>query len=1513
MRHNTLLHLLVFVFVFVVGELAEPFLPKVHAQRTTDLLDRGLVAIPSGSATFVSWRIMGEEYYDVTYNLYRDGQAIATGLQVSNYKDASGTAKSQYQVAAVVRGVEQERCAAVTRWDKAYLEIALAPVTDRRGNDVTSHYIANDASLADVDGDGVAEILLKRLNSSDGDNLYPTGNTTEFDRLDVYRLDGTLLWYIDVGPNTISSGGVETNIVAYDWDSDGKAEVVARIGDGGIIHQADGTEKAIGQGKDATRNGCLQSANMTYQITGAEYLVYLEGATGKPYSITSYPLPRGDVNDWGDGYGHRANKFFFGAPFLDGRHPSLFLARGIYSKHHFKAFDINPTTHSLTLRWEWKSDGLDGTWFGQGYHNYGIADVDWDGRDEIVYGSMVIDDNGKGLSTTGLGHGDAQHCSDLDPYRHGQEIFACNENAQGANLRDATTSKIYYYKNIGRDCGRAMAGNFYNTFPGCQCVAVSNPLVSAVTSAALQDSWTGITQNFRIYWDGDLCEESLDGDATEGNAVIYKGGQDAAICSTSDTKLCNWTKNTPTAQGDILGDWREELILRTTDNQHLRIYSTTIPTTNRNYTLWHDHQYRQGMVWEMCGYNQPPHASYFLGALEGITQAPPPLTMTGRTEVANGGTITTTDEHLILCETGNMTVSIAEGAAPYMLTVNTPTWVQGANSNSGIKTTTYTHTLTGGALTGTMRLVKQGDGILQLNTATHTYTGPTNIWAGTLNFDGILTSSPLWLNRFAVLNSQGGEFRKGISMDYAAELHPGGPNTLGSITTDTLTLNMGARIVFDLYSHDANSDMLADCIHASALIIQKKNWSNGPTYLTPVFEFAPHPAAGETAIRPGEYCLMTVKGVEGNIENIVLEGLSGQKTELEYRNDSLLLVVYDQREATDIAWRGSENNIWDLNNTPNFVDANLQPTAFVSGDRVWFTDSASTTTVSLQDELVPDSVIIDATKAYTFTGTGYLSGDAVLAKRGSGTLTISGDNAYTGGTRISGGTIKVSQLSNKYSETGQLGAMSSDASRFVIENGATLQTTAAVEMGSPIKLVGTEGGTLNNSADFAMDSSFSGTQLTKKGNGWLKFNSANGLSRLVITAGTVEVVSGNTPASTVELQGGTLQDDCQSTSHTIYIPKGKSATWKLTNSYYTAYGNRITGEGTLTIVPVNTVSRVRITGDWSAFTGTIKHTTTSIWLPLDAATGLPNGTLNIAEGAVVTNVCKSFAIGTLTGKGSLAQPYANFQNKNAVSGSNTWKVGNNQQDFTFEGTIIDEGGTNKAIFQKVGSCKMTVKGAWTNSGAVSVTAGQLHLASTAKLGTGALTVSKGATLSGTTATGSSLTNSAATFSNGSTLLVGNIEKATTGQIDFGGKNVTFSSGSTLRLGVSRCASSRTTGGTSIQNINRLTINGTISLYIPEGHTLALGDSVLLWKDVTTVSGTPKLESQVIDAGQGLFWDITDMAQGILRVTDEVPASIGGLPSTDNDNEATYDLSGRRINANEATKGIIIRGKKKVLR
>lgn len=1427
----------------------------MQAQRMMETLDRGLVAMKTSGGVFLSWRIDGTEYYDTEYNIYRDGKLVnTTPLAVSNFTDAGGTLSSTYSVAPVVRGIEQEPCEAVDVWRQPYLSIPMQKVYSRRGTDLTSEYSLNDATAADLDGDGQMELIVKRIYNHEG--LFEVGNDSAFVHFEAYKLDGTWLWTIDCGPNMISSSHVETNINAFDWDLDGKAEIIMRATDGTIVTNAAGETYTVGDMNANYRNMISHSSNMTYATAGAEFLLYMEGASAKLYNKRAFPLPRlesGDANieaAWGDGYGHRANKFFFGAPYLDGCKPSIFLARGIYTRHRMIAYDVDPESHQLIERWRWNDPG--GAWFGQGYHNYGIADVDWDGRDEIVYGSMVIDDNGKGLSTTGLGHGDAQHCTDLDPYRKGHEIFACNENATGYNYRDATTSKLYFFNDIGRDCGRAMAGNFTDSYLGSQMVAVGSGLVSSVVDKSVAGNYSNITQNFRIYWDGDLCSESLDGNGTEGPADIHKFNQ-GVIFQASGTKMCNWTKNTPSLQADILGDWREEIIARSADNQTLRIYVSTIPSEYPIYTLLHDMQYRQAVNWQMCGYNQPPHLSYFIGKAEGYTVAPPPVMTNGRVVVDKAITKEHDNQHVLLANPEGGNVVVDEGVQPYILTVNAFSHTKGANNNNNITTDYSEYTLSGASLTGDMRLVKQGEGVLNIN-GEHTYTGVTTLWGGLTRFDGELANSPVVMKRFAQLEGSL-IMGKNLSMEYGAIIRPAGNGAIGCMAVDSLTMHFGAVAELDVYS----GEFTADTLHVKGrFIIGTTARTDAPAYKAPVFRFTQHLADGEERIAPGRYFIGTIGELQGDLDDIVIEGLDGISADLLLEGNALYLVVNEQRQPTTVYWTGNQENasIWDLSLTANFSNNGIED-VFVTGDTVVFDSTAISYDVAIAQELMPAAVRFANNKAFTLSGEAIV-GETGLTKQGDGALTIKNVNKYTGRTVLEGGNTIVSSLANKITPNGAFGAYSTNKDHIEMKNGAVLSATVAITNGTPI-LLGEGGGVISNTKDFVMENAFSGTTLTKRGGGWLKTQASGAsLARLIITAGTVQNGSG-VAAKVVELQGGAINDNV-GTNNEIHIPEGRSGTWTTANR--STYSNKITGSGKITVYCATekgsswVATRTPLQINTAEFEGTLVPQAVNASdgrFTLNSSSGLAKAVMNIPSGITVQNTGKVYTIGELTGKGSLGGG-CTFSN-GATVGANTWKVGSLGTDFTFDGAIVDNG----TKFEKVGEGIMTVTGASSFTGTAVINEGTICLnkssSKSGMLGKGTLTVNDGAVLCGT----GMLDNSTVNIKNGALLRPGVKESSVSGTLRFGDNNLTVSTGATLRIMIS----SRSLY-TKLTEIGTMRMNGVLKVEVRDEVTLNEGDEFQLWDASKSTLGAT-MELQLDTIGNGFVWDTTDLASGVLRV------------------------------------------------
>ena len=321
--------------------------------------------------------------------------------------------------------------------------------------------------------------------------------------------------------------------MVYDLDGDGKAEVARKTADGTV----DGRGTVIGNANADYRN------SSGYVLSGPEYLTVFNGQTGAAMSTVDYDPPRGNVSSWGDNYGNRVDRFLACIAYLDGQRPSLVMCRGYYTRSVLAAWDFR--NGKLTKRWVFDGNNYSG-YNGQGNHNLSVADVDGDGKDEIIYGACTIDDNGKGLYTSKLGHGDAMHVGDLDPNRPGLEIWSCFESTGGAALRDARTGEIIFRWNRTGDTGRACSADLIASSPGEEMWASGSPLFSA-TGKELGSAPKQC--NFAIWWDGDELRELLDGTTI----TKYGGG---TLLSASGCASNNGTKSTPCLQADILGDWR---------------------------------------------------------------------------------------------------------------------------------------------------------------------------------------------------------------------------------------------------------------------------------------------------------------------------------------------------------------------------------------------------------------------------------------------------------------------------------------------------------------------------------------------------------------------------------------------------------------------------------------------------------------------------------------------------------------------------------------------------------------------------------------------------------------------------------------------------------------------------------------------------------------------------------------------------------------------------------------------
>jgi len=621
--------------------------------RWVEALDRGAVAVPaSDGGNLVSWRLLADDAAGTTFDVYRDGKKVnAQPLAgATNLLDKAGTPKSTYVIRTLAGGKEVAASAPVTVWGDGFLNV---PIEQPPGGVTPAGqaytYSAQETSVADLDGDGKYEIIVKWDPSNAKDNAFD-GYTGEV-YLDAYTLAGKRLWRINLGKN-IRAGAHYTQFQVYDYDGDGRAELAVRTSDGTV----DGAGTVLGNAsadwrekggevpsRDRTGGKVLADGTMVAPLQGRilkgpEFLTIFDGLTGKALASAPYWPARDNRTDaptfdqmketWGDGYANRSDRFLAGTAYLDGQRPSIVMARGYYARTTVAAWDWRDG--KLTQRWTFDSAQPGNEKFGgQGNHQLSVADVDGDGKDEIIYGAMALDDNGKGLWSSGLGHGDAMAVSDLDPARPGLEKFGAHEDVRGnggigSAMLDAKTGRILWRTAAEKDTGRGVAADIDPRFPGMEAWATNSDVLYTAQGKAIEGVKHPREASFVVWWDGDDLRELFDKNRI--NKWDWTAGKSHTLLEAQGVVASNGTKNVPALSADLLGDWREEVIWHTPDEKFLRIYTTPYPTERRLVTLMHDPQYRVAVAWQNTAYNQPPYPSFYLG--DGMQQPPAPNVVT---------------------------------------------------------------------------------------------------------------------------------------------------------------------------------------------------------------------------------------------------------------------------------------------------------------------------------------------------------------------------------------------------------------------------------------------------------------------------------------------------------------------------------------------------------------------------------------------------------------------------------------------------------------------------------------------------------------------------------------------------------------------------------------------------------------------------------------------------------------------------------------------------------------------
>ncbi|MCP5543262.1 MAG: autotransporter-associated beta strand repeat-containing protein [Akkermansiaceae bacterium] len=1274
----------------------------VFGQRQMEDLGRGVVAQRTGSgSTYVSWRMLGSDDEDIAFNLYRSvNGAAGVKLNVSpltattDYQDSPGSgilggSSVGYYVKPVVDGVEQAASAAWTLPAAADIEPFFElPFIGDPGPD--GPYDTKFVWVGDFNGDGEYDFLCDRLSTlGSGHEQF----------LEAYLQDGSFLWRMHMGPNSLDQSnsyepdssaisiGDCDNVTCFDINGDGHAEAIVRTSNGVTVKNASGT--TVTTISDANNN--------------RQFITVIDGMAGT--EIDSIELPNAFLSD-----GPYNSRVFIA--YLDGKTPSIVtvsnnrIGTGSFNRQ-WSAFDFDGG--SLSLRWTWEQPpGVPGA---EG-HQIRIADVDNDGRDEIIDLGHVMDDDGTRLYVTDLTHGDRFHVADIHPLRPGLETFIIqqtNPTFLATAYMDSSTGEFYrrWYSNSLVDVARGLAIDMDPNHLGMEMFSTQPGIFNADTTEVFSNS---IFPFEGLWWDGDTGREFIMGPnsgstspaiekfnpATGGNTRLYVNGNNIYSWS-----VHNAYGGRPAFWGDILGDWREELVLTKNDYSGLRIFSSNTPAQDRRRTLMHNAQYRVQTTTK--GYVQGSYVDYYLG-FETTEDPPPPIDDTDHTWVGASPVFDAS-----VCPDGESILFDLSGDN------SQPVAVTGTRSPERVKVFSsidYVFDGTAGSLSGTMDLIKAGAGSLSI-VGSHDFSGPTEVWDGALIVDGTLSSTPVtihggtWGAPLARGETGGrlggsGTIQQPVTLAWRGAIAPGDGNG------DAATLNLAGGLTCGedtSFSLDLSNSSASDLIAVT-----------GDLTLDATTTLVIHPL--DASLDPGTHTLVTYTGTfNGTLSDFEVDLPPGTPYSLADAGGAIQLTIPVTRSPGAITWNGGSNgNAWDLFQTANF-QIGATPEKFIAGDTVTFDDTGSpNTTVTLDGDLSVGGVTVDTSLNYTFTGTGVISGSGGLTKSGSGTFTPGDGHTFTGPFTINGGTVSIAALADG-GVPSSIGAAGTSSSNLVL-NGATLRHDGAQTATNRGMTLGASGGILHvpgNSLQIGGTIVGSGG-LTKTGAGLLLIAGSNTFSGgSHIDQGTIQLASDTANefglgTGSITFGGGTLSmtsniSSYNSATYQLVVPGGQTGRLNA-DGRCDLYGT-LTGSGDFTFyVPY---VRTNLFANWSAFSGVLHVICDGDGgdFRLANTAGLPNATLDLGDNVHLYSRAGTgttvFDIGALSGS------VDSTINAGGGTGDSTnqpahWRIGGLGVDSTFEGVI-----SGTSIVTKTGAGTLTLSGASTYSGATTVSAGRLRI------------------------------------------------------------------------------------------------------------------------------------------------------------------------------------------------------------